>query len=236
MFVVMNGNTCSTLAAENGHVDAVGDQLCRFLGPEYISYRPGEGGRKLAYMEGHEVISMLNTVFGWHGWNSKVVGFETDLAKCDNGGKWSIGVAATIRLTVFVNEADKVREIFREDVGYGTMENAPSYGKGMEKCRKEAATDGLKRAARQFGNATGGCLYNKEYLAKVSKVKGPAERIEFVEDELMRKPINKRKRYVLAREKAQAVTSGGKLKGEEEYDDLDDSMFEIPESEEVFTV
>ncbi len=45
-------------------VATVGNQLNQYLAPEYISYRKGEGGRMLAYMEGHEVISMLNTIFG----------------------------------------------------------------------------------------------------------------------------------------------------------------------------
>lgn len=36
---------------------------------------------------------------------------------------------------------------------------------------KEAVTDALKRALRSFGNLTGNCLYDKEYLSKVKSVK-----------------------------------------------------------------
>lgn len=196
----------------------------------------------LAYAEGHEIISMMNTIFGWHGWNSKVMSSETDYATSDNGGKWSVGVAVTVRVTVFVNDDGDVRDAFHEDIGYGTMDNAPSRGKAMEKARKEAVTDGLKRAARQFGKATGGCLYDKEYLDRVKTVKGPAERIEFDPEKLFRKPINKRKRYMLAREKAekpQLVHRGGKQEHDEYGDSDDDNMFaEIPETirEELFTV
>jgi DNA recombination protein Rad52 len=231
-----NGNTCSTatLAAERDQTEVIGEQLSRFLGPEYISYRKGEGGRMLAYAEGHEVIGMMNTIFGWHGWTSKAVHFDTDYATCDNGGKWSVGVAATVRLTVQVKDGGKVREVFHEDVGYGTMDNGPGRGKAMEKCRKEAVTDGLKRAARQFGSATGGCLYNKDYLERIKKVRGPADRIEFDEEELVRKPINKRRRFLLAQEKAQVVFQAGTAR--EEYGDSDDEMFaEIPESEELIS-
>src|SRR3989440_4914066 len=59
----MNGNTCltSTLAAEKGRIDIIAGQLDQYLGPEYVSYRKGEGGRMLAYAEGHEIISMMNT-------------------------------------------------------------------------------------------------------------------------------------------------------------------------------
>jgi recombination DNA repair RAD52 pathway protein len=142
-----------------------------------------------------------------------------------------------MRLTVFTRDDSNDNEVFHEDVGYGTMENGPSRGKVLEKCCKEATTDGLKRAARQFGNATGGCLYNKEYLEAIKKVKGPAQRIDFVEDELFRKPVNKRKRFMLAQEKAQMVSRGGRQHKDEYGDSDDDDIFaEIPETEEMFNV
>lgn len=219
----------------------MGQRLNQYLAPEFVSYRKGEGGRMLAYAEGHEVINLMNTIFGWDGWNSNVVSVATDFAEVNNSGKWSVGVAATVRVSVLVKERDKVREVRHEGMGYGAMENGPSRGKAMEKCRKEAETDGLKRAARLFGNATGGCLYNSEYLGRVKKVKGPAERIDFREEELFFKPINKRKRFMMAQEKALTVTVGGSRKEEsEEKDEFggeeSDSVFEeMAWSEEVIT-
>jgi len=40
-------------------------------------------------------------------------------------------------------------------------------------CRKEAVTDALKRALRNFGNLLGNCLYDKEYTREIQKVKAP---------------------------------------------------------------
>ena len=37
----------------------------------------------------------------------------------------------------------------------------------MEKARKEAVTDGMKRALRSFGNLLGNCLQDKEYIKLV---------------------------------------------------------------------
>jgi len=212
--------------------DAKGRQLGSYLGPEYVSYRKGEGGRNLAYMEGHEVINVMNRIFGWDGWNSKVVTFVTDYADVNNGGKWNVGVAATVRLTVLKSGA-QAGEVSHEDIGYGTMDNGPSRGKAMEKCRKEAATDGIKRAARQFGNATGGCLYNREYLERVKKVKGPAARIEFAEEKLFRKPVNKRKRFMLAREAEMPM----KDDSDDEFEAAGDGemMSELMGSDELIT-
>lgn len=223
---------------ESERTTAVAEELKRYLGPEYISYRRGEGGRMLAYIEGHEVITLMNTIFGWDGWNSKVANFVTDYAEASSGGKWSVGVAATVRLTALVKDkgSGNTREVWREDTGYGTMDNGPSRGKAMEKCRKEAMTDGLKRAARQFGNAVGGCLYNKDYLERIKKVKGPAERIELVEGELFYKPVNKRKRFKMKQERAQVVDGSGDNMEEFLGGDDEDEMFaEMVESEELIT-
>ena len=208
----------------------VGGQLMRYLGPEYISYRKGEGGKLLAYIEGHEVITLMNIIFGWDGWNSKVVNSVTDYAEVSNGGKWSVGIAVTVRLTVLVKgkgsggTSSSTREVWREDIGYGTMGNGPDRGKATEKCRKEAMTDGLKRAARQLGNATGGCLYNRDYLERIKKVRGPAERIEFRADQLLYKPVNKRKRFMMEQERAQPVDATG---DDSEYFFGDDDEYEM---------
>lgn len=225
-------------------VGTIAEQLDKFLGPEYISYRRGEGGQQFAYVEGHEMISIANTIFGWNGWTSKPVSFTKDYAELatPNGCKWNIGMACTVRVTVILREAGEVEEVYHEDVGYGTIDNAPGLGKGMEKCRKEAMTDGMKRALRAFGSATGGCIYNKAYLDSVKKVKGPADRIEFVDEELFRKPINKRKRLMMQQERAHAKAPVLRFKtddGEEdEFGSVEDEdwMGEMVVSDELITV
>jgi DNA repair and recombination protein RAD52 len=40
-------------------------------------------------------------------------------------------------------------------------------------CKKEAVTDGVKRALRSFGNVLGNCLYDKEYTKEIIKIKVP---------------------------------------------------------------
>ena len=59
----------------------------------------------------------------------------------------------------------------RQDIGYGHIENCKGKAAAFEKAKKEAATDALKRALRNFGNVLGNCLYDKDYLQKVTKVK-----------------------------------------------------------------
>lgn len=58
-----------------------------------------------------------------------------------------------------------------QDIGYGHIENCKGKAAAFEKAKKEGTTDALKRALRNFGNVLGNCIYDKEYVAKVTKVK-----------------------------------------------------------------
>lgn len=64
---------------------------------------------------------------------------------------------------------------FHEDVGYGQMDNGKK-AQVFEKAKKEGTTDGLKRALRSFGNLLGNCLYDKDFMAKITRVKAPTVR------------------------------------------------------------
>ena len=61
--------------------------------------------------------------------------------------------------------------IISQDIGYGQIENCKGKAAAFEKAKKEGTTDGLKRALRLFGNVLGNCVYDKEYLARVTKLK-----------------------------------------------------------------
>lgn len=67
--------------------------------------------------------------------------------------------------------ATKAMAKFRQDIGYGHIENCKGKAAAFEKAKKEGTTDGLKRALRNFGNLLGNCVYDKDYVAKVTKLK-----------------------------------------------------------------
>lgn len=58
-----------------------------------------------------------------------------------------------------------------QDIGYGHIENCKGKAAAFEKAKKEGTTDALKRALRNFGNVLGNCIYDKDYVSKVTKVK-----------------------------------------------------------------
>ncbi|KAF7699663.1 DNA repair and recombination protein RAD52 [Cucumispora dikerogammari] len=144
----------------------ISKELNKYLGPELISYRTGMNGVKLAYTEGWTIINISNKIFGFNGWSSEIVSLETDFidTKSIQGTeRFSIGVTCRMRVTLKDGTS-------REDIGFGISENVKSKGMGLEKAKKEAATDALKRAFRLFGNALGNCLYNKDYLTDIKKI------------------------------------------------------------------
>ncbi|CAG8618506.1 14101_t:CDS:2, partial [Acaulospora colombiana] len=148
-------------------------KLNQRLGPEYISQRPGPGGGvKLTYAEGWKIINLANEVFGFNGWSSSVSNLSVDFIDYNQESqRYNVGVTAVVRVTLRDGTS-------HEDVGYGLLENCKSKGMALDKCKKEAITDALKRTLRSFGNVLGNCLYDKDYIREVIKMKVPATKFE----------------------------------------------------------
>jgi DNA repair and recombination protein RAD52 len=135
------------------------------LGPEYISTRPGAGGGKVHYLAAEKVINLANEVFGFNGWSSSIQNVQIDFVdENTTNGKITLGLSTIVRVTLRDGT-------YHEDIGYGHIENCKGKAAAFEKAKKEAATDAMKRALRNFGNVLGNCLYDKDYLQKVTKVK-----------------------------------------------------------------
>ncbi|KAI6168404.1 hypothetical protein EDD17DRAFT_1527392 [Pisolithus thermaeus] len=156
-------------------------KLNKKLGPEFVSQRPGPGGGpKLTYAEGWKIINLANEVFGFNGWSSSVVNITTDFIDYnEESHRFNVGVTAIIRVTLKDG-------VFHEDVGYGMLENSKSKAAALDKCKKEAVTDALKRTLRNFGNLLGNCLYDKAYAQEVVKMK--VSPVKFDKSDLHRRP------------------------------------------------
>lgn len=140
-------------------------RLNKQLGPEFISTRAGPGGGKVAYIAAEKVINLANEVFGFNGWSSSIQQVQIDFVdESASSGKISLGLSIIVRVTLKDGT-------FHEDIGYGSIENAKGKAAAFEKAKKEAATDAMKRALRTFGNLLGNCLYDKDYLQKIGKLK-----------------------------------------------------------------
>ncbi|KAF9342466.1 DNA repair protein rad52, partial [Mortierella sp. AD094] len=151
--------------------------LPKYLSPEFTTTRPGPNRTTFTYIEGWRIKNLANKLFGFDGWTSSITDVTVDFMDLDHDGKVSIGVSVIVKVTLKDGT-------FHEDVGYGASENQKSKAASFEKAKKEATTDGLKRALTSFGNLLGTCLYDKNFckhltMQKVNKPKFDSKEIYY---------------------------------------------------------
>jgi len=142
------------------------------INPSNVTFRPGGGGQKLAYVESWHVIQEANRIFGFDGWSSETI--ETFLVSEDPK---CISYIARVRITV----GDIVRE--GTGAGHGRM---GSIGDKYESAVKEAESDARKRALMSFGDQFGLSLYDKDkaWLEEETKTKDVSDKpIDLTEGE-----------------------------------------------------
>ncbi|KAL8763783.1 MAG: hypothetical protein Q9184_000485 [Pyrenodesmia sp. 2 TL-2023] len=146
-------------------IATLSSRLEKQLGPEYISTRPGASGTKVPYLAADKCINLANEVFGFNGWSSGIQQIQIDFVdESQTTGKVSLGLSVIVRVTLRDGT-------YHEDIGYGHIENCKGKAAAFEKAKKEGTTDGLKRALRNFGNILGNCVYDKDYISKVTKIR-----------------------------------------------------------------
>lgn len=106
----------------------------------------------------------------------------------------NIGISVIIRVTLRDGT-------FHEDIGYGNIENCKGKAAAFEKAKKEATTDALKRALKNFGNVLGNCIYDKDYLQKVTRLKVDKPRWDVAN-------LHRHTDYVPSKEQQMAVHKG----------------------------
>ncbi|KAM7396568.1 hypothetical protein PAMP_019601 [Pampus punctatissimus] len=141
---------------------AVHSALRQRLGPEYISTRVAGGGQKASLSCFSLLVCLFVSMFGYNGWSHSISQQNVDFVDLING-RFYVGVSAFVKVQLKDGS-------FHEDVGYGVSEGLKSKALSLEKARKEAVTDGMKRALKCFGNALGNCILNKEYLLAINKI------------------------------------------------------------------
>jgi DNA recombination protein Rad52 len=116
-----------------------------------------QGGQRLSYIDGHFAVTRANEVFGHDGWSCAVRSI-CEVYRGVRPGRDGENIVMVYEAHVAVTALG----ITREDVGIGQCDaSIKALAQGIEKGRKEAVTDGLKRALRTFGASFGLALYDK---------------------------------------------------------------------------
>lgn len=120
-------------------------ELSKPLDASRVAHRSNRGG-SLSYLQGYDVIDTLNTIFGYDGW-------DLDVKDVRQFGP-------IVQATVTVIVSGPGYSVGRTDVGAAIP--AGDSNEALETAIKAAVTDGMKRAARTFGNQFGNSLYEKD--------------------------------------------------------------------------
>jgi DNA repair and recombination protein RAD52 len=127
-----------------------------------VSKRVGPGGKALYYLQGWQAIQVANEIFGYGGWSNALQSFDVDYCEQGPDGRWNAMATAVMRVTLMETGA------FHEDIGCGVCDGMRTRGDALQKVKKEACTDAMKRALKNFGRRLGLMLYDKEFLAMLT--------------------------------------------------------------------
>lgn len=132
------------------------------LARDCVSEREGGNGAKLSYVSSFYVIDRLNKTLGQGSWS-----YDTQEMRLVHsgeiagyGGKTKHVAHYVAKVSLHCNIAG--RDAIFSDYGYGDGSDAKLPGKAHELAVKEAATDALKRCAKNLGMSLGLALYEKE--------------------------------------------------------------------------
>ena len=116
-----------------------------------------QGGAKVDYIDGHFAMTRANEVFGHDGW-SYSTRYISEVYRGTKPGRDGENIVIVYEAIVCVSALGCTRE----DVGIGQCDSSlRNLGQSIEKGRKEAVTDAVKRALRSFGASFGLALYDK---------------------------------------------------------------------------
>ena len=116
-----------------------------------------QGGSKVDYIDGHFAMTRANEVFGHDGWSYSTRSIS-EVYRGTKPGRDGENVVIVYEAIVCVSALGCTRE----DVGIGQCDSSlRNLGQAIEKGRKEAVTDAVKRALRSFGASFGLALYDK---------------------------------------------------------------------------
>ena len=151
--------------------DRIAALLRLHLARDEISSRAGSGSSRYQYLPTNKAVELANYIFGYDGWSSSIQDVTIDFLEESKEGRWNVGVSTIMRITL---RGDS----YHEDVGYGQTVNMPGKAEALEKAKKEACSDGLKRALRLFGNKLGNCISDQAYMQLLKSGKGQKESLD----------------------------------------------------------
>lgn len=158
--------------------DAQTALLAAPLDKERVKQRQGRGSSSLSYIEGHDAIRTANAIFGFGQWGHEITDLRLlqGVAVTSKEGKPGIhvGYVCIVRLTI-------AGCVPVSGIGYGdAVEYTPAAPvTAHELAAKEAESDALKRALKNYGDQFGLALYDKQAASSGHLTSGAAATSSF---------------------------------------------------------
>jgi hypothetical protein len=132
-----------------------------------VKEREGNSGRMFSYLSADYVIDRMNKLFGNLNWSTSTLHVEAvyEGSIKDRYGKEKFHVSYIARVQVEAQHIDENGRVVRTShvgTGYGDGSDSTNPGKAHELAAKEAESDALKRACKNFGQSMGLALYDKD--------------------------------------------------------------------------
>jgi len=151
------------------------DLLAQPLDLALVRERARDDGSVFSYLEGQAIIDQANRIFGYGGWGAEVVGEPryqaVEVVDPSSGELLALGLY-TVAVRVTVSGCPPKGDIGSGFVTERTLESHSNAAKA-------AATDGIKRAFRQFGQQFGSNLNERRpgTLASPAKLDDMRQRV-----------------------------------------------------------
>ncbi|KAH8878546.1 dsRNA-binding domain-like protein [Thozetella sp. PMI_491] len=133
--------------------------LPMMLHPMHIQTRAGPSSTRVPYLQYDVIVQLANAIFGVDRWSSTICDRQTQCDAAGSDDKFSADSTCTVEVTVRWRHGSVQT---KSGVGSGNGKDRLKHA-ARESAEKEAETDALKRAFRNFGSVFGLCLYDKEY-------------------------------------------------------------------------
>jgi hypothetical protein len=136
------------------------EALLRPIKPHRVLVAQGQ-----SHLPMYDVDAHLTRIFGFAGWDTKIISIELVEERNDVPGKkgWFVTYRCHMRLTIKNPWGNVVKTI--EDVACGSASNLPLLGDAHDFAYKNARSYALKRCAKDLGDQFGLSLYNKGSVA-----------------------------------------------------------------------
>lgn len=171
---------CSPVKPEcDEEVEMLENALGMLPGPEYVSSRPGQGGKMIYYVDKEQSMMLANEVFGHSGWSSEVRSHNLDQLEPSGRGGFIAYATAVVRVNCHCSKClSRPVRMYHEAIGYGQSEQK-TKDDAIGNAKKGAETDARKRALRLFGRVFGDFASNKNEVQEIMRQQRQREEYQF---------------------------------------------------------